>query len=116
MYLLRLIHNRLIFVNCVIGISLFASMLSITSCAKESPSYLFLFPAGAIFSWIYTILNGIKYKKNIATILRTDKQYFNKPNNLMDLQKVSVNCFNRMQYWLYIGLVCYFIWHVSNLI
>ncbi len=106
----RLIHNRLIFVNCVIGISLFASMFSITSCTKKSPDYLLTFPAGAVFSWIYTILNGIKYKRNIAVSLRTENP------DLMDLQESSVDHFNRMQYWLYIGFIFYFIWHVLHVI
>lgn len=108
MNLFRLIHNRLIFVNCVIGISLFASMFSITSCTKEPPGYLLVLPAGAVFSWIYTILNGIKYKRNIAIILRTGNK------DLMDLQGSSIDRFNRMQYWLYIGFIFYFIWHVLN--
>ncbi len=113
MDLFRLIHNRLIFVNCVIGISVFASILSLISCLKETPSYLFLLPAGAQFSWICTILNGIKYKRNTAAILRTYNQEY---LDFEDSQAPSVNRFNRMQHWLYIGLICYFIWHALNVI
>lgn len=103
----------MIFVNCVIGISLFTSLFSIISCIGESAGYLFILPAGAVFSWIFTILNGIKYKRNIAVILSTrNREYL----DLMDLQGFSVTCFNRMQYWLYTGFICYFFWHVLYVI
>lgn len=111
---LRLLHNKLIFTNCVIAINLFTILFSIQHCVGTSPDYTLLLLIGAITSWSYAILSGIKYQKDVVSTFRVNyrKQWRESKNR----DETSIIYFNRVHYASYIGILFYFVWYILHLI
>ncbi len=109
---LQLLHNKLIFTNCVIGINLVTILFSLSRCIGTSPDYTLSLLIGAILSWSYAILNGLKYKKKVVSTFRIN--YRKRWQGSKNQNETSITYFNRIHYASYIGVLLYFVWYLLH--